>query len=209
MTAKERNEHTNLVLLCPTHHKVVDSQPNTYGVTELKAMKAEHEERIRSNAERMRRVSEPNTSLEMESGSRPRFQVVLSGGSFSESRFAPEFTVSHLRGEPVSAVKWRIRGARFSMEWRQLSTALLSRTRLSEQFDLRNKPGTDDLVDVDQIGLHIRFHWRSRWRNELHRWPLKPDDLTYKTLWRMGDEVLPETTFDEDADQEWLAEQRT
>lgn len=37
------NGHENLILLCPTHHDVVDNQPNTYSSQDLRVWKAEHE----------------------------------------------------------------------------------------------------------------------------------------------------------------------
>jgi hypothetical protein len=42
----ERNKHANLVLLCGDHHKLVDSQPNTYSVPVLRQMKSDHETRL-------------------------------------------------------------------------------------------------------------------------------------------------------------------
>jgi len=46
MTKKERNSHSNLILLCNNHHKLVDDQPNTYSVDTLIGYKLEHEKRI-------------------------------------------------------------------------------------------------------------------------------------------------------------------
>ena len=46
MPLSERNKHTNLVLLCGDHHKLVDSQPNAYSIPVLRAMKSDHEARI-------------------------------------------------------------------------------------------------------------------------------------------------------------------
>lgn len=47
LTEEERNKHTNLILLCGDHHKIIDSQPNTYSIPVLRQMKADHESRIR------------------------------------------------------------------------------------------------------------------------------------------------------------------
>ena len=47
MSDEERDQHTNLVLLCGDHHKIIDSQPLTYSVSVLRAIKADHEDRIR------------------------------------------------------------------------------------------------------------------------------------------------------------------
>lgn len=47
MSDDDRDKHTNLVLLCGDHHKVIDSQPRTYSVSVLRRMKEDHEGRIR------------------------------------------------------------------------------------------------------------------------------------------------------------------
>ena len=41
-----RYEYDNLILLCCNHHKIVDEQPSTYTVSDLKRWKAEHEKWI-------------------------------------------------------------------------------------------------------------------------------------------------------------------
>ena len=45
---EDRNNHTNLILLCRKHHKIIDSQPRTYSVAVLRQMKAEHKKRIQN-----------------------------------------------------------------------------------------------------------------------------------------------------------------
>ncbi|HYW39250.1 MAG TPA: hypothetical protein VE957_14140 [Terriglobales bacterium] len=42
----EHNKHTNLIYLCPQHHKEVDDQPEIYTVERLRQMKADHEAAI-------------------------------------------------------------------------------------------------------------------------------------------------------------------
>lgn len=49
--AGESNGHENLVLLCPTHHSVVDKQPNSYTVETLRAWKAAHELWVREQTQ--------------------------------------------------------------------------------------------------------------------------------------------------------------
>lgn len=46
-TESERNAYPNLLLLCGTHHKLVDSNPKRYTVELLKKMKTEHEDEIK------------------------------------------------------------------------------------------------------------------------------------------------------------------
>lgn len=47
LTEQERNMHANLILFCPRHHKVIDSQCNVYSIPVLQQMKADHEARVR------------------------------------------------------------------------------------------------------------------------------------------------------------------
>lgn len=42
----EHDKHTNLIFLCPEHHKEIDDQPQVYTVERLRQMKKEHEEAI-------------------------------------------------------------------------------------------------------------------------------------------------------------------
>ena len=44
---EEKNKYDNLILLCPTHHTIVDKDPSTYTVEKLRLMKREHETWIR------------------------------------------------------------------------------------------------------------------------------------------------------------------
>jgi hypothetical protein len=47
LSEADLNRHTNLVLVCPDHHKIIDSRPETYSVTVLRQMKVDHESRVR------------------------------------------------------------------------------------------------------------------------------------------------------------------
>jgi hypothetical protein len=48
LTEAERNRHDNLIVLCPEHHKVIDSQPNTFSIQVLRQMKLDHLAQIQS-----------------------------------------------------------------------------------------------------------------------------------------------------------------
>lgn len=48
LTAAERNDEPNLLLLCNRHHQLVDSAPQTYPVDRLAAFKADHERWVAS-----------------------------------------------------------------------------------------------------------------------------------------------------------------
>jgi nucleoside phosphorylase len=44
----ERNEAENLIILCPTHHSLVDQDSSTYTADALRTMKMQHEDRVRA-----------------------------------------------------------------------------------------------------------------------------------------------------------------
>lgn len=46
---RERDKYANLLLLCPTHHAVVDNDTTTYTVAKLHEMKADHERWVRKS----------------------------------------------------------------------------------------------------------------------------------------------------------------
>lgn len=47
LSEADLNRHTNLILVCPDHHKIIDSRPETYSVAVLRQMKLDHESRVR------------------------------------------------------------------------------------------------------------------------------------------------------------------
>lgn len=47
----------NLILLCPTHHRIIDEQPGTYSVQTLRDIKEAHERRVRESDEEPVRVA--------------------------------------------------------------------------------------------------------------------------------------------------------
>ena len=48
LDSEQRDELSNLILLCPTHHSAVDSAPEQYPIEVLRRIKDDHEARIRS-----------------------------------------------------------------------------------------------------------------------------------------------------------------
>ncbi len=47
-TDEERNGYDNLVLMCPRHHKIIDSHPEQYTVEKLQSIKASHEDQYKA-----------------------------------------------------------------------------------------------------------------------------------------------------------------
>ena len=46
LTDEQRDHHSNLILLCGSHHKIIDDLPETYPVPRLRGMKQAHEARM-------------------------------------------------------------------------------------------------------------------------------------------------------------------
>jgi hypothetical protein len=49
MTDEERNNYQNRILLCPTHHTIIDKDENEYTVEKLRQVKKEHEKWIQDS----------------------------------------------------------------------------------------------------------------------------------------------------------------
>ncbi len=54
---EERHEFSNLVLMCPIHHDVIDDDPDSYTVERLKAIKQEHEKSHAVDSEPEERIA--------------------------------------------------------------------------------------------------------------------------------------------------------
>jgi len=51
LTIEERDEYENLILLCPTHHKIIDDNDGDWSVERIKLLKAEHEKWVSNQLE--------------------------------------------------------------------------------------------------------------------------------------------------------------
>ena len=92
LTEKELNSHENLILLCPTHHALVDAQPETYTAEILKKWKQTHEAKLE------KRFSETIENVQSDIISNKHFPTNLVDQKINEeinilrkSRFFPEF----------------------------------------------------------------------------------------------------------------------
>jgi hypothetical protein len=65
MSDEDRDKHSNLLLLCGDHHKIIDSQPNTYSVPVLRQIKVDHETHIRRISSKEETEQEPEYSNEV------------------------------------------------------------------------------------------------------------------------------------------------
>ncbi len=64
LSDQDRDKHTNLILLCGVHHKLIDDQPRTYSVPVLQQMKRDHEDRMRQQNGRAAAAPPPVRKLE-------------------------------------------------------------------------------------------------------------------------------------------------
>lgn len=152
-----------------------------------------------SSEEQRRRHREADHSTEH----RPRFSVQRGACSRAASSFKPEFAVSQSQGDFVANLKWRIRGPRFGgggTEWRSVRGDSLARTKLLGEFDISSPEGTDLLVQPDELGVEVRFHWEGEWRHELHRFPMS--STNGGAQWDLADPDEPPQAWDSDAEPE-------
>ncbi len=82
----EVDSHLNVILLCPTHHRIIDSQPDVFTVTALRDMKASHERRVRDSQRAFDTLNELKTS---------GYENVCSGDRVANAwRFGPSLLVA-------------------------------------------------------------------------------------------------------------------
>ena len=123
---------------------------------------------------------------------RPTFEVTGRAVTNKDVSFEPAFRLKQASGEYVANLEWRFRGPRFQMDWGQAGGHSLERTHISAEFDKTATPVEDELVDLDELALEIRFHWRGHWWFELHSWPITIRAMTSgKTHWDVGREKIP------------------
>ena len=113
--------------------------------------------------------------------------------------FAPERRITQVHGDPVYDLEWRWCVPGFDMPWQFASGPNLKDEPLAWEFD-QNLVGNEkwEHLSEDQLGIELRFQWQDRWRRELHRFPLTHYQLVDgKTYWKIGTEILPPVTYDE------------
>ena len=100
----------NLILLCPTHHRIIDEQQQAYGVGALLKIKRNHEDRVAQNRERVR----PNSNFHPA----VRYRVKSNLPIFQSCKYdGTIFVVSLLGDEPTSTGlhSWRGNGVAFEV----------------------------------------------------------------------------------------------
>ena len=128
---------------------------------------------------------------------RPTFQPIFRAVTSTETAFEPDFKLKHVSGESIRNIEWHFRGPRFQMEWRQVTGYDLENKTITGKFDLTVDPIEDDLVQLNEMAIEIRFFWRGLFRYELHRWPITRKEYPAKVLWDIEGEILPPKYWDD------------
>lgn len=128
LTEKELNSPDNLILLCPNHHRLVDSQPEKFTADLLKKLKREHEAKIMNQL-----------STEIDS---------VSSDVLSHSRFPTDLVDQKIKDETD-----RLRKSRFFPEFDIVRSSLgLARSLVEEDLS-----GGTNAVRCESLGWCVRF----------------------------------------------------
>jgi hypothetical protein len=179
MDEKERSKHTNLILLCREHHKIIDSQPRTFSVPVLRQMKLDHEDRIKNATSNP--VKETKESLKVDTV----HSTLLTVTHLPQVIFAAETDYLQTEYEEVKKL------VKYPENKNELTPFAL-REKLLAFHDLSDKRGPfAELVDTDKVErLRASEMWvdaegKRRYINLLNR-------SLYKHTGRLGVRYDPE-----------------
>lgn len=131
---------------------------------------------------------------------RPRFDCRWVGTGRRETAFAPNWKIKQIHGEQVDELHWRVRGPRFGLsDWTILRGQDIEQATVTGEYDLTVEICADEFVEPNQVGLELRFRWktwRRNWGHELHFWPIEPAEIPGKTLWDHLNEDFPPRRFE-------------
>jgi hypothetical protein len=109
MSTKEVDAYDNLILLCPSEHKIVDEQVTYYTEERLQALKREHEQWVKDNVSP---VIPPIKILNPEAGKSLMLQRIKTGKELM-SILAHTYAAHHDHPEPQSSEKAALIGQFF------------------------------------------------------------------------------------------------
>ncbi len=167
LSAKDRDSVSNLILLCATHHKIVDDHPRTYTVERLKEMKRVHEEKVLAGEDEDARQLRIDREVYADA-------VDMWAGALELDDWA--YWTSGL----FSHVEPSMQRVRFTA-LQELRPWLLSRVwpgrfeRLEASFT-NFRLVLDDLVETFDAGVREteeEILWTHRWYKDLHEWKPK------------------------------------
>jgi hypothetical protein len=118
----EIDSYSNLILLCPTHHRIIDEQPLIYTVTAVQDMKRLHEEYVRARSLPLN----PLVSLDL-SGIKPVWEDCVPVNAWRIGQTI--VVVCSFGSMPVMSPNGRWRGA--GLQFHQLNSAEVNKRLLS------------------------------------------------------------------------------
>lgn len=105
------DEPLNLLLLCPTHHRLVEESPLEYSVAALRLMKARHERRVEAEVEALvGRKGQPKLERLSSGGELLRLVLDAEGLDFSRDDAASTQGAELIAGLLELLEKWRALG---------------------------------------------------------------------------------------------------
>ena len=177
LTEEEVNGADNLVLLCPTHHKIIDDQPERFDATVLRKVKAEHE----SGASRLpgdllgRLIAALVDDVPADWWERPgapEFRFSLASTRPPGEAWQFNVDLQQIDGGDIGKLRYRYRHGEDESELRAADKRERRRWRL-------------DAVTVQPRGeafeVELRFWWDSAERTMARRW--KTEDAFQSAEW--------------------------
>lgn len=156
----------NLVLLCPTHHKVIDDQPELYDATSIRRMKAEHESRATPlPGDFLRRLIdslvEDVPAEWWERPGAPEFRFSLASSRPPGVAWEFNFGVQQIDGGDIGKLRYRYRHGEDEGELKEADKRKQRKWRL-------------DSITVQPRGeafaIELRFWWAGAERSLAQRW---------------------------------------
>lgn len=133
--------YSNLILLCKIHHKLVDDQPNTYAINELKKMKQNHELWVR---EALQSASEDRQHLHIA----PRVRNGKDILSFVIEADAYDFSHDELvTEEELELVSWLMQ---YLQDWIDIGPVAESGDRVRAGFQL-----SQHIRELEELGFGV------------------------------------------------------
>jgi hypothetical protein len=180
---RELDRYDNLILLCPTHHAVVDVEPEEWTVEKLRAMKTAHEDDV---ARRLAQTPEstivPKVGEDswLEPGA-PTFRVNPGVDAATAETVKLLMTFAQTSGdEVVPDIEWS--GANVEPRRPQMMPQNQPPGARFQKYQLKPVLARPALPN-DEVSFDIRFRWHGATRQYRWAWPLY---MREKGIWGMN-----------------------
>lgn len=180
MPKAERDKYDNRIMLCPTHHVVIDKQEQEWPVEKLLAMKSAHEQDVAQRPPVGATGSKVGDDFWLEPGA-PRFHVSPGVHEATGEEVKLMMTFSQIAGDDVTPViEWSGANAEPSqplmMDEPQRPGAKYQKFQLKASLAHPSTP-------ADEVTFDIRFRWQGATRQYRWCWPLY---IREKGIWGMN-----------------------